>query len=205
VAFAAWLERLTGFAGLLGQMQAMGFPATDAAQALVMTGNTGLQQAINWLLEMEGKRGAAGLAAASMDAVAAMALDGDASPSRDQLLAQGAGIAGIMRCAQSCPATRLCPPYWHKHTGRLSYAYTSAYPPAPPQSHTHTHTHAYPYTKTLTYLPSHTHIIRKRTPKHNRQHTETHKHKDRHTYTHIHSCTHILAPASYIYLYAQHC
>mmetsp|Transcript_17257 Transcript_17257/g.43384 ORF Transcript_17257/g.43384 Transcript_17257/m.43384 type:complete len:486 (+) Transcript_17257:106-1563(+) len=84
-------------AELLGQMQAMGFPVSDSAQALVMTGNTGLQQAINWLLENGGKVGAG--AAPPDDGVAAMALD-EAAPTSDQLLARGAGITGILRRQQ---------------------------------------------------------------------------------------------------------
>ena len=38
-------------AKLLAEMQAMGFAGSGAAQALVQTGNTGVQQAVNWLFE----------------------------------------------------------------------------------------------------------------------------------------------------------
>lgn len=69
-------------------MEAMGFQPTDAAQALVYTGNTGLEQAVNWLLE-QGAEGGRGMAAA-------LEVTGDTTASA-RFSAADAGISGILR------------------------------------------------------------------------------------------------------------
>mmetsp|Transcript_19693 Transcript_19693/g.54686 ORF Transcript_19693/g.54686 Transcript_19693/m.54686 type:complete len:376 (+) Transcript_19693:78-1205(+) len=84
-------------AALLAQMQEMGFPATQAAQALVYTGNTGVQQAINWL--MEHKEGSA-LPFAMPDDTGATAPEARDDGRPSVFTSHNAGISGILRRQQ---------------------------------------------------------------------------------------------------------